>query len=309
MSKTDQGNPEIGMSEESIDAAAQEETQQVPTGSVDSFFEQLENQVNGGIQETKATQNQNSGPQEEVTRIQQDNGPTKETPIKTTKDSHNWEKRYKDSSKEAIKLKEQMSGVKPFVPVLEAMKKDPGLVQHVRDYLQNGGNAQAKSLEEKLGLDEDFVFDLQEAVSDPNSDSAKLANVYLGNIVNQRVGNMVEKERKVQTQQMQLQNKAQQEAEFKKRHNMSDEQFIAFAEEAQKRTLTLDDVNYLLNRDKANKNVATSTKKDMLQQMKNVKNMPASASSANSVKTTQNESDSLFDALAGLDGGVDNLFG
>ncbi len=90
---------------------------------------------------------------------------------------------------------------------------------------------------------------------------------------------------------------------------MSDEQFIAFAEEAQKRTLTLYDVNYLLNRDKANKKVATSTKKDMLQQMKNVKNMPASASSANSVKTTQNESDSLFDALAGLDGGVDNLFG
>ena len=99
MSKTDQGNPEIGMSEDSIDAAAQEETQQVPTGSVDSFFEQLENQVNGGIQETKATQNQNSGPQEEVTRIQQDNGPTKETPIKTTKDIHNREKRYKDIRK------------------------------------------------------------------------------------------------------------------------------------------------------------------------------------------------------------------
>ena len=43
--------------------------------------------------------------------------------------------------------------------------------------------------------------------------------------------------------------------------------------------------------------------------MKNVRNMPASASSANSVKTTSGESDALFDALAGLDGGVDNLFG
>ena len=163
-----------------------------------------------------------------------------------------------------------MSGVKPFVPVLEAMKKDPGLVQHVRDYLQSGGNAQSKSLEEKLGFDEDFVFDLQEVVSDPNSDSAKLANVYLGNIVNQRVGGMVQQERKVQAKQMQAQSRANEESEFKKRHNMSDEQFIAFAEEAQKRTLTLDDVNYLLNRDKANNNVATSTKKDMLQQMKNV---------------------------------------
>ena len=90
---------------------------------------------------------------------------------------------------------------------------------------------------------------------------------------------------------------------------MSDDEFIAFAEQAQKRTLTLDDVNYILNRDKANKNVAQSTKKDMLQQMKNVQSMPTSASSANSVKTKANESDALFDALAGLDGGVDNLFG
>ena len=90
---------------------------------------------------------------------------------------------------------------------------------------------------------------------------------------------------------------------------MSDDDFVALAEEAQKRTLTLDDVNYILNRDKANKNVAQSTKKDMLQQMKNVRNMPASASSANSVKTKPGESDALFDALAGLDGGVDNLFG
>jgi hypothetical protein len=309
MSKTDQGNPEIGMSGDSLEAAAQEETQEVPTGSVDSFFEQLENQVNGGIQETKVTQNQPSDPQEEATHIQTDDGPKQNTPIKQKKSSHNWEKRYKDSSKEAIKLKETMGSVKPYMPVLEAMKKDPGLVQHVRDYLQNGGNVQSKSLEEKLGLGEDFVFDLQEAVSDPGSDSAKLANVYLGNIVNQRVGSMVEGERKNQTKKMQIVKKQQEEADFKKRHNMSDDEFIAFAEQAQKRTLTLDDVNYILNRDKANKNVAQSTKKDMLQQMKNVQNMPTSASSANSVKTKANESDALFDALAGLDGGVDNLFG
>ena len=310
MSKVDQGNPEIGMDAESIDAAAQKDSQEIPTGSVDNFFEQLENQVNGGIQETKVTQEETSGPEIAVTHEPNDPGSNEQvTPIKEKKSSHNWEKRYKDSSKEAIKLKEDMSTVKPFMPVLEAMKKDPGLVQHVRDYLQSGGKVASKSLEEKLGLDENFVFDMQEAISEPKSDSGKLANAYLGNIVNQRVGNMVQKERQVQTQQLQTEKRQQEEEAFKKKYNMSDNDFISFAEEAQKRTLTLDDVNYILNRDKANKNVAQSTKKDMLQQMKNVRNMPASASSANSIKTKPEESDALFDALAGLDGGVDNLFG
>ena len=73
--------------------------------------------------------------------------------------------------------------------------------------------------------------------------------------------------------------------------------------------LFLDDVNLILNRDKAAKNVAKSTKQDMLNQMKNVQNMPASASASNSIATKENEDDSVFDALAGLDGGVDNLFG
>ena len=140
MSKVDQGNPEIGMDAESIDAAAQKDSQEIPTGSVDNFFEQLENQVNGGIQETKVTHKETSGPEIEVTHEPNDSGSNEQvTPIKEKKSSHNWEKRYKDSSKEAIKLKEDMSTVKPFMPVLEAMKKDPGLVQHVRDYLQSGG--------------------------------------------------------------------------------------------------------------------------------------------------------------------------
>ena len=73
--------------------------------------------------------------------------------------------------------------------------------------------------------------------------------------------------------------------------------------------MTLDDVNYLLNRDTNNTNVANSTKKDMLNQMKNVRNMPTSASGANNQDPGRSESDDVFDAIKGLDDGVDNLFG
>ena len=45
MSKVDQGNPEIGMDAESIDAAAQKDSQEIPTGSVDNFFESMNSLV------------------------------------------------------------------------------------------------------------------------------------------------------------------------------------------------------------------------------------------------------------------------
>ena len=73
--------------------------------------------------------------------------------------------------------------------------------------------------------------------------------------------------------------------------------------------MTLDDVNYLLNRNQNNDNVANSVKKDMLNQMKNVRNMPTSASGANNQDPGRSESDEVFDAIKGLDDGVDNLFG
>ena len=35
-----------------------------------------------------------------------------------------WEKRYKDSSREAVRMRDEMKEIKPFVPILDAMKKD-----------------------------------------------------------------------------------------------------------------------------------------------------------------------------------------
>ena len=74
--------------------------------------------------------------------------------------------------------------------------------------------------------------------------------------------------------------------------------------------MTYDDVYYILNKDKANQNVANSTKQDMLSQMKNVRNMPSTASDSNNQGTaSQTKEDQLFDGILDLDGNVDNLFG
>jgi vacuolar-type H+-ATPase subunit I/STV1 len=199
--------------------------------------------------------------------------------------------------------------LKPFVPVLEAMKRDSGLVDHVRDYLKSGG-APNKSIQERLNLSEDFEYDANEAVTDPNSDSAKLQQAHIDTVVQQRVNQVLAREKKTATQmQKQMLMKKQQE-DFKKRYNMTEEQFANFKQAAAKKTMTLDDAYYILNKEKAAANVANNTKTDMLNQMKNVRNIPTTASDSNNQGTSQkNPNDSVFDAMVGSDNDVDNLFG
>ena len=299
--KEDQGNPEIGMQGDSLESMSQSDE-----GSKD-FFNELENTVNSGIQDnTEATQ-QDSSP-EQVTYNNQQVGSDNVETVQSD-NSIDWEKRYKDSSREAVKWREQYKEVEAFVPVLQAMKKDGGLVEHVRDYLVNGGKP-AQSIQEKLQLNEDFVFDQQEAMSNPDSDSAKLMNAHVDGMVQNRVSQMLKAEQQRAMQTQQIRARKQEEEAFKKKNNMSDEQFEQFKEAAKKHTMSLDDINYLLNRDKTNANVANATKQDMLDQMKNVRNMPTSASGANSQSNeTKTVDRDVFDSILGFDNNVDNLFG
>ena len=301
------GNSEekaIGMEADSID---QIQENVANSDSTDNFFESLERSVNGQIQDDgphEVTQGQTSG-SEQATHVQQDVGSNSEV---QSDNSSDWEKRYKDSSREAVKLKEQIDNLKPFVPVLDAMKNDSGLVDHVRDYLVGGGKP-SKTIQEQLGLGEDFMFDQSEAMSDPDSDSAKLMNAHIDKMVQGRIGQVLEAEKQnAMKYQMANQRKTEEQA-FRQKHNMTDEQFAEFVNQAKSHKLTLDDVNYLLNRDKAATNTANATRKDMLNQMKNVQNMPTSASGANSQNQPKSPDNNIFDGILSLDGGLDNLFG
>ena len=90
---------------------------------------------------------------------------------------------------------------------------------------------------------------------------------------------------------------------------MTDQQFEDFKQKAKQHTMSLDDINYLLNKDQTNANVANATKQDMLNQMKNVRNMPTSASGANSQGKVTSEDRNVFESILGFDDSVDNLFG
>tara|TARA_R100000781_G_scaffold110152_1_gene75428 strand:- start:11 stop:859 length:849 start_codon:yes stop_codon:yes gene_type:complete len=276
-----------------------EVTQEQPSDS-DDFFAQLEDSVNGVVSEGS---NQEETVQE-VTH-QEVGGSTDNW----DNESNPYKKRYKDSSREAVKLNDQLRQLEPFMPVLEAMKTDSGLVDHVRNYLQSGGQP-AQNVKEYLNLKEDFSYDPTEAIEDPASDSAKVLAAHVDSVVQQRIGQVLtqEKQNAAQVQGRLLQKKN--EESFKEKHGMTEQEFSQFKASAQERKLTLDDVYLILNKDKSNQNVANATKTEMLSQMKNVRNMPTSASDSNSQGSgKKGAADSIFDGLLDLDGNVDNLFG
>ena len=270
--------------------------------SQDTFFDDLEQEVNGQVYDNEpvAENAQNVDSPQEAT-YQQDQSQASQQAI-------DWETRYKDSSREAQRMAGELNQLRPFAPVLNAMRKDRGLVDHVRGYFDGGGKP-AKSVKEAFNLDEDFVFDAGEAIEDPKSDSGKVFNAYVDRMVQKRVGDAVGRQKQVSRQRLAQAQKIREESEFKKANNMSDEAYSEMVDKAKKYKLTLDDINLLVNKDKANKNVADSTRKDMLNQMKNVRNMPTTASGTNSAQVDQNPDNGIFETLMGVDSELDNLFG
>jgi len=273
--------------------------------SSDSFFDALDNEVSGAVLEEPT-----SGEVQEESINQQAEQATQVTPdsVQAQGNDTDWEKRYKDSSREAQRLNAELQEFQPIKPLVDYMKRDSGLVDTIRGYLQNGGQT-PESVQNKLNLSEDFIFDGHEAVTDSESESAQVLNQMVEGTVQKRVNNMMTKEKQIAKENQATQQKMNQAEEFMKKTNMSKEDFTGMLKEAQGKQFTYDDMYYLLNREKTAQNVATSTKNEMLGQMKNARQIPTSQGGTNSSPApTKSADDSIFDSLVGADGGLDELF-
>ena len=262
--------------------------------AADDFFEALDRKVNEGILEQE----------DEPAEVQSEKvEETSEMSPETNSQEHNWEKRYGDSSAEAKRLNSRLGELEPYVPVLDAMRKDPNLVSHVKNYFEGGGST-PKSVTEQLGLDDDFIFDADEAVTDSGSDSAKVLQSTIDGVVQQRLGRFA-KEQEGQANRMTA------EKEFKTKHNMNDNEWKEFISFANSRSLSLDDIYYLKNRENRDKNVADSARKDMTEQMKRVRQKPQSASAVGGASRSDDVSqdDQVFNSILGLDSELESMFG
>jgi len=255
------------------------------------FFAELDQSVNSGVQENELTQS---------TSEIGDNTPSSPSDVQS-QDSDVLQKRYSDSSREAKRLNGKLSELEPYMPILDAMREDPNLIQHVRNYFEGGGQA-PQTMTEKLKLPEDFVFDADDAFKTPESDSAKVLGATVDGIVQQRLNSAL-KTQKTENQRL------AKETAFRQKHEMTDEQWKTFVDFAKTKSLELEDIYYLKNRQNRETNIADSTREQVASQMRKAQLQPRSLATAGSTPVEQSQDDSVFDAIAGLDSELDSAFG
>ena len=254
--------------------------------SSEDFFEALDRSVNGVIQDEVQT---TSAPQQDP------------DPQISQEDLGSLEKRYSDSSREAKRLNSRLKELEPYLPVLDAMREDPNLISHVRNYFEGGGQA-PESMKDKFELDEDFVFDPDEAMSDTGSDSAKVLNATIDGVVQRRLNETLSKQ--------QMENRRlSDEASFRAQHDLTQNQWEDFTKFAKNKTLELEDILYLKNRETREQNIAKEASKGVAAHMRDTQSRPRSLATSGSAQVDKSADDQIFDSILGSDREFDNIFG
>ena len=271
--------------------------------SSDGFFEALDTQVNGGILDAPPSQEQTTSQSLEDAGNQfLQEQQQKESPVEGQADIENLQKRYSDSSREAQRLNGKLSELQPYMPILDAMREDPNLISHVRSYFQGGGQAPV-SMKEQLNLNEDFVFDPDEAMSNADSDSAKVLGATIDGVVQKRLNDALSTQKNENI-------RLTKESEFRSKYNLSEDQWKTFVSFAKNKTLQLDDIYYLMNKGQREQNIAQSANQEVTNQMKKVQQRPQSLASQGSASEPQKSpDDSVFEEILGIDTTLESVLG
>ena len=260
--------------------------------NTDDFFETLDRQVNGAIidEPSQPTSEQSGNTQ---------TSPNVEVQEEVS-EVDTLQKRYSDSSREAKRLNGKLSEIEPYMPILDAMREDPNLITHVRNYFEGGGQT-PQTMTEKLNLDEDFTFDADDAFSQPESDSARVLGATIDGIVQRRLNGALKGQR-VENQ------KLAKETDFRSRHEMTDEEWSTFVEFAKSKSLELDDIYYLMNRKNRDGKIADNVRQEVHNKMREVQHQPGTLATQGSTAVEQSPDDSVFDAILGSTNELEKAF-
>ena len=260
----------------------------------EDFFESLDNQVNGGIlDEPSQPTSEQSGNTQTSPNVEVQN----EVP-----DSNldTLQKRYSDSSREAKRLNSKLKELEPYMPILDAMREDPNLISHVRNYFEGGGQT-PETLNQQLNLDEDFVFDAEEAFGKPDSDSAKVLGATIDGVVQRRLSNVLQSQKQENA-------KMAKETQFKQKMNMSDEEWSQFTDFAKSKSLELEDIYYLMNRKNRDEQIADSARQEIHNKMREVQQQPTTIATQGSVAVEKSSDDKVFDTILGSGSELEKAF-
>jgi len=269
-------------------------TDAVMDGVGEDFFQALDESVNGGIlsDTSQPTSNDNSG-----NTLSSQSEVSNEV---SAGDVDALKKRYSDSSREAKKLNGQLREIEPYMPILDAMRDDPNLISHVRNYFEGGGQT-PQNMADKLKLPEDFVFDAEDAFATPESDSAKVLGATIDGIVHRRLNTALSGQR-VENQRLAS------ETSFRSKHEMTDDKWGQFVDYAKSKSLELDDIYYLMNRSNRDEQIADNTREELHQKMRQVQQIPGTLANTGGAQVEESPDDRVFDAILGSDTMLEEAF-
>lgn len=278
------------------------------------FFSDLEQQVNGSIVDDVIT-NVIAEQAQPLATLERDPKQQTEQPDIWESEENPYKKRHSDSSREGKRLAEIVKDNEKYSELIGVMKNDPGAAQAVLTHLSGKEQAtEASNPRELFGLKEDFVFDMDDALDDPKSNSASVMNSWITTVANNIVETKVQEiEKQQQETAKQGETRAKQEA-FMKEKNWTQDQFDEFMGKVNETLAGGMDYRHLdkiVSEGQKASNIADSTRRQVMNQMKNVSQYPNTVSSANSVASKEmSPDDAIFDVVKSVDAAVtmENLF-
>lgn len=267
------------------------EVEKIGDESLDDFFKDLERDVEGAIFEGPSGDPDKA---QEGSRNQVAAEEGSDTELEKLKEA------YSESSREAKRLKEKLQKLEAYeeyVPLLEVMREDPALIDTVTNYLQ--GKSASDSVTQRLQLPEDFIFDADEAIKDPTSDSGKVLAFQIDKIVDQRMRERVARESQVSEIQ-------KQEMALMKEFDLKEGDLDDLRDWAKKRTLTLKDIYFLKNRENRDREIVRKSVDERLNKSERVSKLSPTLASMGTESSVDKKSieDEVFSEILKAQGGL-----
>lgn len=276
---------------------ASDNTDETQPIDLDEFFGGLERTVTGAMFD-EGEPTYSKGNTEGQTVQSEEDSERVAKPDEVEAELAKLKKRYSDSSRESKKLAAKLKEYEEydqFIPVLQVMREDPNLLNQVRGYLKDGATPQ--SIIKNLDISEDFVFDGDEAMRDPDSDSAKVFNATVDAAVTRRLSLAKQKEQEAKRVDGARQKEQEAILAFQEQHGLSDDDMDEFLSWAREEPLTLDHLWLLKNRDRRDRDIINGTFEERQQQMQRMKQTPRTLGGKNAPSSTRSEDDAVFDAI------------
>lgn len=210
--------------------------------------------------------------------------------------------RYVASSTEGQQLAQRNRELEAYSPLIDRMRDDPGLVKTVKSYL---GIDDSPSIIPKMDIPEDFVFDMDEALKDRNSQSALMLSKIISAAVGQEVGGLKKDLSMREAERSRANAESEQRRVLMDEFKISEKEVDELIEWSKNQRLTLKDIYFLKNREARDKDILTKTSKDLLSHVQRVGQMPRSLAGIEETGKTdgaKDELDKLFSAIENATG-------